>query len=563
MNLLCSEEFLRFFNTMQVETISLDDALNLMPGALTHIASVLHIGKFEVNISFPPSPQEPNGYNALRILYDDPNGHGYISHSRVIRQAEKGRISFAVFPSTDYEFSDDDKGSLDFLIKCIHLIVVRSELSEQLQKRQFTDYMTQLPNNAYFMKFSNDLSLRGTINKYTVIFSNLRNFNYINQQMGSQVGDIVLREYSHKLKKFYGSDELIARFGGDNFVALLKNENVNRYLDYISVISITVASGNQTKTLTVNARSGIYPIPTNGSNIGEAINRANASLAYSKRVSDNDRVWFRDEILERINKDREVVSSFRPALIHKEFLVYYQPKVSLDSRHISGCEALVRWKHDGNMIPPGMFVPILEEEGFICDLDFYVLERVCEDIRNWIGKGITPARVSVNFSKLHLRNENLINDVMDIISKYRINPGYIEIELTESSSATDFAALTDFVNKLKEHGIRTSIDDFGTGYSSLSLIKDLNVDIIKIDKSFVDHIADTQSKDYIILNSILSMVMGLGMDVIAEGCETLEQAKVLYDMNCRMIQGYLFDKPLSHDEYTQKLSDNHIYEIEL
>ena len=369
----------------------------------------------------------------------------------------------------------------------------------------------------------------------------------------------MLKEYSKVLLGFYGNDEIIARFGGDNFVALIRNENVEKYLKLISLININAATGNQTRALSIMSRSGIYPIPSPSSNIRDALGCANASLVYAKKEADSDCIWFRPEILERINNDREIISHFRTALTHKEYLVYYQPKVSLKNRRIAGCEALVRWKRGDRILSPGMFVPVLEEEGLICDLDFYVLERVCEDIRNWQRKGITPARVSVNFSKMHLRDPKLIDNVMAVISKYRIKPEYLEIELTESATSDDFEALTRFVDELKSHGIRTSIDDFGTGYSSLSLIKDINVDVIKIDKSFIDNITQPDSKDLIILRSILSMVTGLGNEVIAEGCETAEQASILNDLGCHMIQGYLFDKPLPHGEYTKKLACDYMY----
>lgn len=563
MNTLCSDSFLRFFNTMQIESVSMDDVLNLIPDALTNIADDLHLGKFEVRVELPPVSEGHEGYNAFRVLYDSPEGFGYMPHSRVIKSQDKGTFSFAVFPAKGYSFSDEDKAALDFLIRMIHSLVVKASLAEQLNRRHFTDYMTGLPNNAYFMKFSGELCMRGSINNYTLMFSNLKSFNFINQQYGSQVGDLVLKEYSQKLKGFYESDEIVARFGGDNFVALIRNENVEKYLDLISVISVNAATGNQTRTLSIQSRSGIYPIPLPSTNIRDAISCANASLAYAKKTSESNRVWFRPEILERINHDREIISYFRTALTHKEYLVYYQPKVSLLDNHIAGCEALVRWQRGDKVLPPGMFVPVLEEEGLICDLDFYVLERVCEDIRDWMRNGITPARISVNFSKYNLRNPRLIDDVMSVISKYRINPDYLEIELTESATSDDFEALTAFVNELKNHGIRTSIDDFGTGYSSLSLIKDINVDVIKIDKSFIDNITHPDSKDLIILRSILSMVMGLGNDVIAEGCETVEQARILNDLGCHMIQGYLFDKPLPHDEYTDKLAGDYVYDVKL
>ena len=563
MTTLCSKGYRQFYNALQAETVSTEDILNLIPGALTHIAEEMHLGKFEMRTELPPSSADSHGLNDFRVLFESPEGFDLLAHSRMFRSPAKGTVSFAVFPSVGYRWNDEEKASLDFLTKNLYIVLAKARVTEMLNMRQLTDFLTNLPNTSYFMKFCNELNAKGILNQYTVIFSNLKSFNYINQTLGSQAGDTVLKEYGQKLTDFYKQNELIARFGGDNFVAILRNENVENYLNYISKINITVALGNQTRVLAISARSGVYPIPDGLGSISEAIGRANASLSYAKQTNSPDAVWFRQEILERANNEREIISYFKTALLHKEFLVYYQPKVDVITGRIAGCEALVRWKRNGSVLSPAGFVPVLENEGLICDLDFYVLERVCEHIKQWTDKDIVPARVSVNFSKLHLRNPHLSEDVMNVIRSYGINPDFLEIELTESASSEDYEAMELFVDELKFNGICTSIDDFGTGYSSLSLLKDLHVDVIKIDKSFVDNIAVTDSKDRIILNSIISMIDGLNMDSVAEGCESAAQAKILKDMNCTMIQGYLFDKPLPFDEYTEKLASGHIYKTDL
>ncbi len=562
MTTLCSEGYRQFYNALQAETVSTEDILNLIPGALTYIAEEMHLGKFEMRTELPPNSADSHGFNDFRVLYESPDGFDLSAHSRMFKSPAKGTVSFAVFPSAGYRWNDEEKSSIDFLTKNLYIVLAKARVTEMLNMRQLTDFLTNLPNTSYFMKFSNELSVRGILSQYTVIFSNLRSFNYINQTLGSQAGDTVLKEYGQKLTDFYKQNELIARFGGDNFVAILRNENVENYLNYISKINITVALGNQTRVMAISARSGVYPIPEGLGSISEAIGRANASLSYARQTNSPEAVWFRQDILERANSEREIISYFRTALLHKEFLVYYQPKVDVITGRIAGCEALVRWMRNGSVISPADFVPVLENEGLICDLDFYMLERVCEHIKYWTDHEIVPARVSVNFSKLHLRNPHLTEDVINIIRSHSINPDFLEIELTDSASSENFEAMELFVDELKLNGICTSIDDFGTGYSSLSLLKDLHVDVIKIDKSFVDNIAVTGSKDRIILSSIISMIDGLNMDSVAEGCESAEQAGILKDMNCTMIQGYLFDKPLPFDEYTEKLSSGHIYRID-
>lgn len=560
---LCSENYRKFYNTLLVDSVSAEDLFNLVPGAVTHIADELHIGKFGLRVEFAPSGAGESRGDVFSTLYEDPEGFEFYSHTRTLKMPGKDKASFAVFPAKGYSWNDEEKLAIDIVIKNIHSALTRARLNDQLNMRQMTDYLTMLPNTAYFTKFCNDLNIRGVLTRYTIVFSNLRSFNYINQQLGSRVGDTVLKEYSRKLAAFYNSDELIARFGGDNFVAILKNENVDKYLNHISLINISVATGNQTRTLGIAARSGICPVTTSTGNILDTVGRANYTLDYLKHNSDADHMYFNENILEKVRREREVVAYFRTALARKEFLVFYQPKVNLLTGGISGCEALVRWEREGRVISPADFVPVLEKEGLICDLDFYVLERVCENIRDWLDAGIVPAKVSVNFSKIHLRNESLVDDIMKVITRYKISPSYLEIELTETASSHAMKALEKFVDDMNARGICTSIDDFGTGYSSLSLLKDLHVSVIKIDKSFIDNIAVPGSRDRIILASIMSMVTGLGMDVIAEGCETAEQAGILRSMNCNVIQGYLFDKPLPLEEYSKKLADGHVYPIDL
>ena len=208
------------------------------------------------------------------------------------------------------------------------------------------------------------------------------------------------------------------------------------------------------------------------------------------------------------------------------------------------------------------YIPVLEHEGSIGRLDLYVFEKVCEDINRWLSMGLAPVRVSVNFSKLHLQNNDLSRQVMEIIQKYNIDPKYIEIELTEMTGAEDFTALNAFVQKMKSVGIATSIDDFGTGYSSLNLLKDLDVDVIKLDKSFFTNIGDQDrgaSTDRTVVKNIVRMVNELEMETVSEGVETHTQAEFLREISCNTAQGFLFDRPLPRDEYEKRLSDSEHY----
>ena len=260
-------------------------------------------------------------------------------------------------------------------------------------------------------------------------------------------------------------------------------------------------------------------------------------------------------------RQKEVSQMFPKALENREFVVYYQPKVTLSDNQLCGSEALVRWFRGGAMVPPMSFIPVLEREGSVCKLDFYVLEQVCLDIQNWLSRGIEPVRVSVNFSKIHLQNPHLADEILAVLKKYDISPKYIEVELTEMSGYESYETLSCFVQTMRENGVSTSIDDFGTGYSSLNLLKDLNVDIIKLDKSFLKNMEKHRENDVIVIKNIVNMVNDLDMEVIAEGVETQKQAEFLRGINCRMAQGFLFDRPLPRAEFEKRLSGDHVYDL--
>ena len=232
----------------------------------------------------------------------------------------------------------------------------------------------------------------------------------------------------------------------------------------------------------------------------------------------------------------------------------------METNTLCGCEALVRWFQSGRIVPPMSFIPILEQEGSVCDLDFYVFEQVCKDLRGWIDAGLDPVRVSSNFSKVHLLSETLAQDILNIIKKYDVPPDLIEIELTEMSGHDDNLTMGNFINTMREAGVHTSIDDFGTGYSSVNLLKDLQVDMIKLDRSFLNEMELRTKKEEIVIRNIVNMIRELGMEVIAEGVETRGQAEFLKGINCTLAQGYLYDRPIPKEEYDERLKKR-VYEI--
>ena len=303
----------------------------------------------------------------------------------------------------------------------------------------------------------------------------------------------------------------------------------------------------------IAAIAGVFPIPENNIDAESAIDLA--SWAYKEARAGSKQFLVFDEDLSKIRENKEMVeASFPNALINNEFKVYYQPKVNVKNYTLVGAEALCRWFHNGTMIRPDEFIPVLEQNHSICSLDYYMLDHVCADIRKWIDEGKPVVKVSVNFSRLHLGNIYLFKQIMDIIDSHRVPHEYIEIELTETTTDANFSDLKRIVELLQKNGISTSIDDFGCGYSSLNLMRSLPWDVLKIDKSFLKDTIEGGSHSNSVLSHVISMAQEQGIECIVEGVETIEHLNLIKENNCFLAQGFLFDKPLPKDEFEERLN---------
>ncbi len=445
------------------------------------------------------------------------------------------------------------------LIACsVFCLIISFKLSHEIIN---IDPLTQIPNFDYFLGYCEKPFIRKNLSNYAIMSIDIKGFQYFNQQLGTSFGDALLVEYAAQLKKNKSRKryrEFIARVNGDSFIAIHKTDRIPVITDYLRQVDMNVRFGDSVQKVTVYSRCGVCPLEK-GMSIMDAVENSRTALREAKKLSNTSIIWYTPKMSEKERNSKETIAKFSKAIKNNEFLVYYQPKVDMTTNRLSGCEALVRWMHDGKLIPPFSFIPVLEDEGYVTELDFYVFEKVCKDLSEWISKGIEPVRISSNFSKLHLKNKRFADDVLEIISQYNIDKKYIEIELTESSGYDDFEAMTEFVNKMKIENIHTAIDDFGTGYSSLSLLKDLDIDVVKLDKSFLNG-ANTDLQKQMIEN-IIKMIRDLHHDVICEGVETEQQAQFLKSVNCFMAQGYLYDKPLPHDDFEKRLVSP-VYELE-
>ena len=551
----CSKGFEKFFDILQEENITLQELDERLPKAIGLIAEEGYLGKIDVHMKAPITVYEPDGINFNACMYCNEDGYDDEPYEEQFVTGEQGHISIIFYPQKGHMWTEEELGKIRFLAQNIYVLSGRIRLMSLVKKANMTENMTGAANLNGLMRFGAMLQGKGIIADYNGTFMNIKNFKYINQRLGNRMGDYVLKEYCFKLRRMLDKEEIVARLGGDNFVVLFKKAREKEFLDFMSDMKVHIEGEGD---IDIETRMGIYTVQS-GDTMNEIMNASTTALNVAKKSVNNDRVWFEPYMMEQEIRDKTIAGLFAQAIKKREFVAYYQPKVSLSNNTLCGCEALVRWIRDGKLVPPMEFIPVLEKDGTICELDFYVFETVCKDIKRWRKQGIEPVKVSVNFSKVHVFDWLFTKRILSILQKYGVDSKYIEIELTESSSQADYRDLMEFITSMRDCGINVSIDDFGTGYSSLSLLKELKVDIIKLDKSFIDNIEKNSGTDEIVIKNIINMVNELDMQVIAEGVETFGQAEFLRNAKCAMAQGYLFDRPLPCEEFEQRLTEGREY----
>ena len=556
-----AKQFIHFFDKLNENVFSLNAMIRKIDEFLPDIAPSFLIGKLKFLVSVPPSVYEPKGVFNTDVGYVAPDGFEVETFEKQFTTPEGGKVSIILNPSKGVIWTDADKEGLTFFCQELFMLCSRARLMGMLRHVERTDALTGALNSKAFMEESAKLVMQRKGSAYTAIFINIKNFKYINQQVGQNNGNVILCKFGMMLNSYIGENGYFSRLGGDNFMAMIKNETFSLFLRFMQGIIISLEHEGKTVSMHITTKMGVYRL-TPQSTPGDVMTNPNVAFLVAKRSQNHDVIFFRPEMLEESLHAKGISNMFPESLARKEFLVYYQPKVDLRTKTLCGAEALSRWKRD-RIIPPVEFIPVLENEGSIRNLDFYVLEAVCCDIRDWLNKGYEPVRVSTNFSKVHLSNEKLEQDIMNVLNAYEIPAKYLEIELTELSDYKYYDRLIAFVNNMHGYGVHISIDDFGTGYSSIKLFKDLQADVIKLDKSLIDNIAENGSKeaDKIISRAIINMANELNVAVIAEGVETVYQADFLLKNGCTMAQGYLFDRPLTHDAFEKILSGDRTYTL--
>lgn len=422
---------------------------------------------------------------------------------------------------------------------------------EENKRLYLTDIMTGIPNVSYFNARLTKIIKNDQGGKYAVISFSLAGWELVNERFTYAEGDKGIIEFAKAAEKLADKDELIAHHGGVDFLAVINKKKLNKFLSQIQDIKIHLNDGLKEEEYPVSLTAGIYMMNDYERVAETVIGRTNMAAANAKTGHSNI-VFYDQSMKEQLLESIQLVKSFPDALKHEEFLVYYQPKIETITSQMLGAEALVRWKTKKEIISPAKFIPLFEKNALICQLDFYMLEHVCADLKRWIDNGLKPVCISVNFSKMHFRNENLADEIEHLVDKYDVPHKYIEIEITESAYEKTKDSLKAVLKALTAKGFSTSIDDFGAGYSSLNLLSQLDFKVLKLDKAFLDSgIEDEKVKN--VIDSVISMAKKLKMKVVAEGVEKREELELLKMLSCDLIQGYYFDRPIPVADFEKRL----------
>ncbi|OMP66290.1 sensor domain-containing protein [Domibacillus epiphyticus] len=427
-------------------------------------------------------------------------------------------------------------------------ITRQREEKEKMYKMAYYDGLTQLPNRYYFMEFvQNKISTNEESYSFSILFMDLDRFKVINETYGHKAGDRLLKAVAKRLGRIINHHGLIARYSGDEFLIFLKLDKEEKIARLVNELNASFLKPFRIdkQEIYMTAKTGISQFPKDGQHVDLLIKQADIALYHAKKNRIVDFIFFQPALSDLFQRNAMIESELRKAILYDQIQVYYQPKIELESGKIYGVEALSRWEHPRmGFISPEEFIPIAEESGLIHELGSYVLKKACKQLKVWHESGYEPIQVSVNVSARQFENLKFIEMLKGVLNKTQLSAEYLELEITESI-IQNITQSQPLLNELKAIGISLSIDDFGIGYSSLSKLRQLPIDSLKIDRTFIN---DLNTNDHTIVKTIIEMGHNLHFNLVAEGIENKKQLEILKRYNCQYGQGYLFSKPLPVEE---------------
>jgi diguanylate cyclase (GGDEF)-like protein/PAS domain S-box-containing protein len=444
-----------------------------------------------------------------------------------------------------------------------HFVGIFSDITEkklntqQMQQLAYYDVLTGLPNRTLFYDRLKQALVRTKRNHSTLalLFLDLDNFKELNDHHGHAEGDALLQKVAERLKETMRASDTVSRIGGDEFTVILADFHDPGLISLeaskvaekvLSILSEPFELNEVSYRLSASIGIAIYP--QDGEMISELIKHADTAMYQAKAAGRNTFHFFSQQMFEAQRERSELKSDLRTAIEEKQFVLHYQPQISLQSDEVVGFEALIRWNHpDKGLLPPGFFITISEEVGLINEIGEWVLEEALSQLQEWRQQGYDSLRVGVNLSVEQIRNDGLPDLLSSLLDKYEIPSNRLELEITETAMLKDAVESSRTLKTIKNLGVRISLDDFGTGYSSMTHVKHFPIDSLKIDRAFVRDIFDSIEDKSIVMAS-LSLANNLKVDTVAEGVENQAQLDFLTSAGCSHAQGFLISKPLPADK---------------
>ena len=446
---------------------------------------------------------------------------------------------------------------LIFTLLMLHIKHTERKSKEAFYLSAFIDPLTECSN---LNKLKMDLPKMLAENKdsaFAMVLLDIDKFKVINELYGFRQGDMVLIHISNVLKEHLGPNEPFARLSGDKFIFIIeyknKEEIENRIQNICKEIKNCYASTDLNYEIIVNC--GVFMVER-GLPFYLMLDRAHLACSEAKKDKSVSFAFYRDYSRKQILTEKSIENSMREALQNNQFKIYFQPKVNLKTLKMDGAEVLVRWLHPAKgLIAPDLFIPIFERNGFILDLDMFMLKNSAQMLRSCLDEGLEPVRLAVNFSRLHINNPKFCEEFKQTADFYQIPPHLLEAEITETTLLDNLDKMKEVIETFHQNGYLISIDDFGAGYSSLNVLKSLHFDTLKLDKEFLKTDGEEKRAEDIISGAV-KMIKSLDVTIVAEGVETVKQAEFLRDIGCDRGQGFLFSKPIPLEEFKDMLKNN-------
>ncbi len=466
------------------------------------------------------------------------------------QEAYTGHINLTSNEIRNWSKSEID--SLSLLSKLIGSYLIQLRSQEKINYVSQMDSLTGTYNLNTFLEKAGQNITSHRSKHFAVIYADVLQFKLINDNYGYRTGDRILVSIAEIMQKVGDASSLVGRVTGDRFIAMYAYKNENDLIDKVKKIiyeskRIKQPNGDFYRLVLM---MGVYPVSAGDSAI-VAVDRANIARKNVVDYHNCSYMFYNESMHENMLEQKDIEDTMESALATGEFVVYYQPKIDLDTHRLIGSEALVRWIRQGTVISPIRFIPVFEENGFIVQLDYYVLDKVCAMLRKRLDDNLPVKPVSVNFSRVHLSNTVLPSVIEGTLKRYNLPPELIEVEITESALSATNTYQIRILDEIHQLGCRLSMDDFGSGMSSLNILRELPFDVLKIDKDFL-HNKVMSTRERVVIRNVVRMAMELDMDVICEGVETEEQEMFLKHIGCKYGQGYLYAKPIPEEDFIEK-----------